>query len=86
MAHTDQEVRILLPGASQPVALPPREVTDGLRRIIIKDRAEENRIVLDRRITLPAGRVQIAEYPKFLRFARSADEALSASIRVKLGS
>jgi thioredoxin-like negative regulator of GroEL len=85
---TDQEIllRLHLPaGATQPQSLPPREVTDGGRRILVKDRSEQGHIVLDRRITLPAGRVQVAEYPRFVRFARSADEALSASIRVRLG-
>lgn len=85
---TDQEVRlrIQLPaGASHSATLQPREITDGARRILVNDRVENGRFVLDRRVMLPAGRVQVAEYPSFLRFARSADEALSASIRVRLG-
>jgi hypothetical protein len=85
---TDQEVllRLHLPaGASHSASMSPREIADGDRRIWVKDRLEGGRIVLDRRITLPAGRVQVNEYARFVRFARSADEALSASIRVRLG-
>ncbi len=63
--------------------LQPQVLTEGGYRVAIQDRREGDVIVLDRKITLPAGRVQVNEYPRFLRFARSADDALSASIRVK---
>jgi hypothetical protein len=51
---------------------------------VIQDRIEGDSIVLDRRVSLPAGRVQIDAYPKFSSFARTADDALSSSIRVRL--
>ena len=66
-----------------PVA--PQEISDGEYKVSIHDREEGGNIVLDRRIVLPAGRVQVAAYPNFLRFARRADDALFASVRIRLG-
>lgn len=86
---SDQEIRLrihLPPGAAGATSLSPRELSDGTRRITLKDRVEPGRIVLERHIRLPAGRVQVPEYPRFVRFVRSADDALSSSIRVRLGS
>jgi tetratricopeptide (TPR) repeat protein len=84
---TEQEILLNLklpPGARPPSTLARSEVRDGDRRIVIQDRIEGDSIVLDRRVSLPAGRVQIDAYPKFSSFARSADDALSSSIRVRL--
>ena len=84
---TEQEIVLNLklpPGAHPPGTLARSEVRDGDRRIVIQDRVEGDSIVLDRRVSLPAGRVQIDAYPKFSSFARTADDALSSSIRVRL--
>ena len=62
-----------------------RRERPGERRIQLKDRLDRDHLILERRVVLPAGRVQVADYPRFLSFARSADDALSASIRVRLG-
>ena len=84
---TEQEIVLNLklpPGAHPQGTLSKSEVRDGDRRIVIQDRIEGDAIILDRRVSLPAGRVQIDAYPKFSTFARTADDALSSSIRVRL--
>jgi hypothetical protein len=84
---TEQEILLNLklpPGAHPQGALAKADVRDGDRRILIQDRVEGGAIVLDRKVSLPAGRVQIDAYPKFSQFARTADDALSSSVRVRL--
>jgi tetratricopeptide (TPR) repeat protein len=85
---TEQQVRLTLrfpPGASLAAPIAAQEVADGAYRVLIRDRQEGNTVILDRQIMLPAGRVQVAAYPAFLRFARRADDSLSASVRIRLG-
>lgn len=85
---TEQRIllRVHLPeGARVSTAFAPVDIADASRRILLRDRVEGGDVILDRRITLPAGRVQVTDYPKFLMFARTADDALSASVRVRLG-
>jgi hypothetical protein len=84
---TEQEIflNLKLPAGARPQgALARAEVKDGDRRVLIQDRIEGDSIVLDRKVSLPAGRVQIDAYPKFSAFARTADDALSSSVRVRL--
>ncbi|MFZ5895804.1 MAG: hypothetical protein ACOY0T_32405 [Myxococcota bacterium] len=71
-------------GSALATPIAPQELADGEARVSIRDRQEGANIVLDRRIVLPAGRVQVAAYPSFLRFARRADDALFASVRIRL--
>jgi hypothetical protein len=84
---TEQEILLNLklpPGAQAQSQLARADVRDGERRISIQDRVEGTTIVLDRKVSLPAGRVQIDAYRQFSTFARTADDALSSSIRVRL--
>jgi hypothetical protein len=84
---THQEVRLelALPKGAR-VESKPRTalVKDGERSVSVRDRAQGGAIILDRVLELPAGRVQPNEYPRFVAFTRSADEALSSSIRIRL--
>ncbi|HMJ10290.1 MAG TPA: hypothetical protein VK524_02735, partial [Polyangiaceae bacterium] len=84
---THQEVRLSLelPPQAQVAAQPkPRVVHDGERQVSINDRLEGRLLVLERVIAFPAGRIQPAEYANFARFVRSAEDALSTSIRISL--
>jgi tetratricopeptide (TPR) repeat protein len=54
------------------------------REVQVDDKLEKNTLTLMRVIDLPAGRVQPAQYPRFVDFARQADDALAASIRIQL--
>jgi tetratricopeptide (TPR) repeat protein len=82
-----QDVKLsieLPPGASVVATAPPQRIVDGERVVDLKDSASGKALVLERRVSLPAGRVQPNEYAAFLDFTRRADEALSGSVRVKL--
>ena len=57
---------------------------DGDRIIEVKDAPRTGELALTRLVSLPAGRVQPKEYPNFLKFIRTADDALSQSIRVRV--
>jgi tetratricopeptide (TPR) repeat protein len=70
-------------GASVQAAPAPQRIENGERRVEVADSGGGGTLVLDRRITLPAGRVQPGEYAAFLDFVRRADEVLAGSLRVK---
>ncbi len=71
-------------GAALETAPKQRHITNAERRVDVLDAAKGSTLVLDRRVSLPAGRVQPAAYPAFLEFTRRADEATSGSFRVRL--
>jgi hypothetical protein len=50
----------------------------------VSDTAKPGELSLVRMVNLPAGRVQPKDYPRFLNFARRADDALSQSVRVRV--
>lgn len=54
------------------------------RQVQVADKLEKNTLTLERVIDLPAGRVQPDQYPRFVDFARKADDALASSIRIQL--
>jgi tetratricopeptide (TPR) repeat protein len=84
---TEQQILLRLhfpSGSSLANPMSPRQITEGGYRVTVRDREEGGAVVLDRLIELPAGRVQVKNYPEFLHFARRADDSLSASIRVRL--
>jgi cellulose synthase operon protein C len=76
---------IVLPkGASLETRLGPVEVRDGERTVIVTDKSHPGKFTLERRVSIPAGRVQTRDYPKFLEFTRNADEAISGSVRIRV--
>jgi hypothetical protein len=84
---TEQQIVLKLrfpKGATLAAPVASRDVADGEYKVLIRDRQEGSDIILDRRIVLPSGRIQVDAYPDFLRFARLADDSLSASVRVRL--
>lgn len=82
---THQEVRLILelPAGAVATVAPPRTVKLGESVVSVKDRVESGKVVLERSLFIPAGRVQPDEYARFVQFARDADEALSATVRIK---
>lgn len=86
---THQEVRleIRLPkGAVLEGSLAGGSIQDGDRSVVVSDSAKagDNLLVLERTLDLPAGRVQPDAYPRFVQFARKADDALTGNIRIRL--
>jgi tetratricopeptide (TPR) repeat protein len=85
---TDLSVRLTveLPVGSEVVTeLEPISLKDDGRRVDNRDRLEKGKLVLERSISVPAGRVQPNRYPAFRTFAVGADAALHRRVRVKLG-
>jgi tetratricopeptide (TPR) repeat protein len=83
--HREINLRILLPnGATLANDLLPVTISDGDRSVRVADAAKPGELSLVRVVNLPAGRVQPKDYPRFLGFARRADDALSQSVRVKV--
>ena len=58
------------------------KVQDGDRRVTVSDAAKDGVLTLSRLVDLPAGRVRPADYPRFVEFARRADDVQSASVRL----
>ena len=79
------KLRVVLPqGAKLESRLTPGEIDHGENRVVVQDHLEHGVLVLERTVSIPAGRVQPEEYADFLQFARRADEAQTTSIRVSL--
>jgi cellulose synthase operon protein C len=82
----DVKLSVELPaGANVQSKVLPKQLANGERRVHVGDSVKGQTLVFERHVTLPAGRIQPSEYPAFLEFTREADEALSGSVRVKLG-
>jgi tetratricopeptide (TPR) repeat protein len=83
--HREIILRILLPkGAELASDVIPVKIDDGDRFVQVADSAKAGELSLVRTVNLPAGRVQPSDYPRFLAFARHADDALSQSVRVRV--
>ncbi len=74
----------LPPGAVLDTAPAPVKVVEGERTVAVEDQWKGNVVTLRRTLTLPSGRVQPADYPRFIDFARRADDALTREIRVRI--
>jgi hypothetical protein len=82
-----QEIRleIQLPqGARVTSKLTAAALENADRSVLVEDSLENSTLTLKRVIDLPAGRVQVKQYPSFVKFARAADDALASSIRIQL--
>ena len=82
--HVELKFQVVVPSSMRlPPSLPPAEVRDGERSVVVKDTVEGNAITLVRVVDIPAGRVQPgAEYAKFLAFTQAADNALEREIAI----
>lgn len=84
--HQEVHLRITLPpGARVLSTLTPGVIRDADRSVSVQDRIAGNRLILNRVIDIPAGRIQPKAYPSFVQFARRADDALSSNIVVRVG-
>jgi hypothetical protein len=79
----DVRVRVKLPpGYRVRDRVGGMKVQDGDRRVTVSDVAKDGVLTLSRIVDLPAGRVRPADYPRFVEFARRADDMQSASVRL----
>ncbi|HEV8245259.1 MAG TPA: hypothetical protein VGP93_05805, partial [Polyangiaceae bacterium] len=74
---------VLPPGAQLQSTLAARRVEDGERKVIVDDKSQGNKLTLSRQVVIPSGRIQPDQYPRFLDFARRADDALLSSVRIR---
>jgi len=74
----------LPPGARVTSAIGSQELKNEGRSVRVDDTLKNDTLTLKRVIDLPAGRVQPEQYPRFVKFAREADDALASSIRIQL--
>lgn len=81
-----QRLELELPaGAKLSTVSAKKEFKHGDRTVVIHDRIEGNRLVLERRTIIPAGRVSVQDYPEFAAFVRQAGSALSADVQIEMG-
>ncbi|HRI63273.1 MAG TPA: hypothetical protein PK156_03525 [Polyangium sp.] len=79
-------LRIKLPeGARVVTNLVSSTSNDGTRTTYVKDRIEQDMLVFDRVVEIPAGRVQPDAYRTFQGFVREAETALRKDIVISLG-
>jgi hypothetical protein len=82
--YHEVELSIRLPKGAQVVSqLQSEHLEEKTREVKVNDHAKAGHLVLNRSVRLEAGRIQPSAYGKFQNFARRADEALSAGIRIK---
>jgi tetratricopeptide (TPR) repeat protein len=72
----------LAPGLKVIGPVHPEKLQFGDFEVKVADTAQGNKLKLNRRVDMAAGRVQPADYPKFQAFTRAADDALSGGIRL----
>ena len=79
-------LRIKLPdGARVTSNLVAATSNDGTRSTQVKDRVEQDMLVFDRTVGIPAGRIQPDAYSTFQAFVREAETALRKDIVISLG-
>ena len=79
-------LRIKLPDGARVVTnLVSSTSNDGTRSTQVKDRVEQDMLVFDRVVGIPAGRIQPDAYPMFQGFVREAETALRKDIVISLG-
>ncbi len=79
------QLRVKLPnGARVTTKLTEFKSTDGTRSSQVKDRVEQDMLIFDRVVGIPAGRVQPDAYTNFQAFIQEADTALRKDIVISV--
>jgi tetratricopeptide (TPR) repeat protein len=79
-------LRIKLPDGSRVTTnLVNSSSNDGTRSSVVKDRVEQDTLIFDRVVGIPAGRVQPDAYSAFQSFIREAETALRKDIVISVG-
>jgi cellulose synthase operon protein C len=83
--HTEVRLTVKLPpNAEVKSPMSPEEIRDGERLAKLNDQIQPGGLKLDRMLDIPAGRIQVEEYPAFRRFTQTVDEATSREILIQL--
>lgn len=88
LMRSDQDwsvnVAVVLPSGARVTGVKASELGFGAMKVSVKDRVEGDRLILERHVRVPAGRVSPENYAQFVRFTRDADAALGREISVEL--
>lgn len=78
--HQSARLEIALEPGTEVWGLRQGEVREGDYRVVARDSVDHGTLVLDREVSIAAGRVSPADYPRFLAFTREAEQLLSQPI------
>jgi hypothetical protein len=82
--HRTVKLEIELPKGASVTVPDVAPIRDGDRSVTVRDSAKGGILRLEREVSIPAGRVQPADYRSFAAFARRSDDALARGIVVRL--
>lgn len=82
--HQHTELTIALPRGAKVLSLQRGTLQRRGHHVAARDRLEGARLVLDREVSLKAGRVAVAEYQKFKQFTNNSEVLLSAPLVIEL--
>jgi tetratricopeptide (TPR) repeat protein len=78
--HQSARLEIAIEPGTEVWGLRQGEVREGDYRVVARDSVSGGTLVLDREVSIAAGRVSPADYPRFLAFTREAEQLLSQPI------
>jgi hypothetical protein len=84
--HQSARLEIALEPGTQVWGAREGKVEQGDYRVIARDSVKDGVLVLDREVSIAAGRVSPAEYPRFLAFTRDAEQLLAQPIVLTRGA
>jgi len=83
--HQSARLEIALEPGTEVWGLRQGEVREGDYRVVARDSVDRDTLVLDREVSIAAGRVSPADYPRFLAFTREAEQLLATPIVLTKG-
>jgi len=83
--RAEVELRIELPEGATPIALgEPVTIDDPRLTIVADDGMKDGRLIIRRRVVVPAGRIQPKDYAEFRAKVLEGDEVLNRKVRIRL--
>jgi len=83
--HQSARLEIAIEPGTEVWGLRQGEVRQGDYRVIARDSVNGGTLVLDREVSIAAGRVSPADYPRFVAFTREAEQLLAQPIVLSRG-
>jgi hypothetical protein len=84
--HQSARLEIAIGPSTQVWGLRQGEVQEGQYRVVARDEVKGGVLVLDREVSLAAGRVSPADYARFLAFTQQAEQLLAQPIVLTTGA
>ena len=83
--HQSARLSIKLAAGTRVWGAQQGRVVEGDFEVVVKDDVSSSTLVLDREVSIAAGRVSAEEYPRFLAFTSEAERLLSQPVVLRLG-